>query len=152
MVFGKLVSGSEKNEQTRQVADIRSRVLKEECGLKIEAEPEAFCMYALAYEGDTPVATGEITFDGESYRIQEVAVLPEFRRKKYGDFIVRLLIDKAMLSGAQTIEADVLQGAEILFQKVGFAEAGTWYEKEGRQWQPMQLQTGNIHKCCNCGQ
>ena len=96
MVFGKLVSGSEKNEQTRQVADIRSRVLEEECGLKIEAEPEAFCMYALAYEGDTPV--------------------------------------------------------EILFQKVGFAEAGTWYEKEGRQWQPMQLQTGNIHKCCNCGQ
>ena len=137
MVFGKLVSGSEKNEQTRQVADIRSRVLEEECGLKIEAEPEAFCMYALAYEGDTPVATGGITFDGESYRIQEVAVLPEFRRKKYGDFIVRLLIDKAMLSGAQTIEADVLQ---------------VWYEKEGRQWQPMQLQAGNIHKCCNCGQ
>ena len=51
MVFGKLVSGSEKNEQTRQVADIRSRVLEEECGLKIEEEPEAFCMYALAYEG-----------------------------------------------------------------------------------------------------
>ena len=152
MVFGQLVSGSEKNEQTRQVADIRGRVLEEECGLKIEAEPEAFCMYALAYEGDTPVATGGITFDGESYRIQEVAVLPEFRRKKYGDFIVRLLIDKAMMSGAQTIEADVLQGAEVLFQEVGFAEAGAWYEKEGRQWQPMQLQAGNIHKCCNCGQ
>ena len=133
MVFGKLVSGSEKNEQTRQVADIRSRVLEEECGLKIEEEPEAFCMYALAYEGDTPVATGGITFDGESYRIQEVAVLPEFRRKKYGDFIVRL-------------------GTEVLFQEVGFAEAGAWYEKEGRQWQPMQLQAGNIHKCCNCGQ
>lgn len=81
MVFGKLVSGSEKNEQTRQVADIRSRVLEEECGLKIEAEPEAFCMYALAYEGDTPVATGGITFDGESYRIQEVAVLPSFDGK-----------------------------------------------------------------------
>ena len=27
--------------------------------------------------------------------MKEVAVLPEFRRKKYGDFIVRLLIDKA---------------------------------------------------------
>lgn len=151
MVFGKLVSGSEKNEQTRQVAEIRSRVLEQECGLKIEAEPEAFCMYALAYEGDAPVATGGIAFDGESYRIQEVAVLPEFRRKKYGDFIVRLLIDKAMMSGAQTIEADVLQGAEALFQEVGFAAVGTWYEKDGRQWQPMQLQAGNIHKCCNCG-
>lgn len=84
----------------------------------------------LAYEGDTPVATGEITFDGESYRIQEVAVLPEFRRKKYGDFIVRLLIDKAMLSGAQTIEADVLQGTEVLFQEVGFAEAGAGMKKK----------------------
>lgn len=151
MVFGKLVSGSEKNEQTRQVADIRTRVLEAECGLKIEAEPEAFCMYALAYEGDVPVATGGIAFDGETYRIQEVAVLPEFRRKKYGDFIVRLLIDKAMMSGAQSIEADVLKGAEALFQEVGFAEAGTWYEKDDRQWQPMQLQAGNIHKCCNCG-
>lgn len=151
MVFGKLVSGSEKNEQTRQVAEIRNRVLEQECGLKIEAEPEAFCMYALAYEGDVPVATGGIAFDGETYRIQEVAVLPEFRRKKYGDFIVRLLIDKAMMSGAQSIEADVLKGAEALFQEVGFAEAGTWYEKDGRQWQPMQLQAGNIHKCCNCG-
>ena len=79
MVFGKLVSGSEKNEQTRQVADIRSRVLKEECGLKIEAEPEAFCMYALAYEGDTPVATVKVTgsrkwqccrsFDGKNMAI-----------------------------------------------------------------------------------
>ena len=86
-------------------------------------------MYALAYEGDAPVATGGIAFDGESYRIQEVAVLPEFRRKKYGDFIVRLLIDKAMMSGAQTIEADVLQGAEALFQEVGFTETGIWYER-----------------------
>ena len=34
MVFGKLVSGSEKNEQTRQVADIRSRVLEEACKQK----------------------------------------------------------------------------------------------------------------------
>ena len=35
-----------------------------------------------------------------------------------------LYTSKAMLSGAQTIEADVLQGTEVLFQEVGFAEAG----------------------------
>ena len=65
MVFGKLVSGSEKNEQTRQVADIRSRVLEEECGLKIEAEPEAICMYALAYEGGYPGGDRrKLLFDG----------------------------------------------------------------------------------------
>lgn len=51
MVFGKLVSGSEKNEQTRQVADICSRVLEEECGLKIEEEPEAFACTPLRMKG-----------------------------------------------------------------------------------------------------
>ena len=25
------------------------------------------------------------------------------------------------------------------------------YEKDGKQWLPMQLQAGSIHKCCNCG-
>ena len=98
MVFGKLVSGSEKNEQMQQVTDIRNAVLGQELQLSIKEEPDAFCMYALAYEGETAVATGGISFDGESYQMKEVAVLPKFRRKKYGDFIVRLLIDKAMMS------------------------------------------------------
>ena len=56
-----------------RVADIRSRVLEEECGLKIEEEPEAFCMYALAYEGGYPGGDRGNGFGrGESYRIQEV--------------------------------------------------------------------------------
>ena len=107
--------------------------------------------YALAYEGETAVATGGISFDGASYQMKEVAVLPEFRRKKYGDFIVRLLIDKAMMSGAQMINADVLQGAVPLFETVGFKASGELYEKDGKQWLPMQLQAESIHKCCNCG-
>ena len=85
MVFGKLVSGSEKNEQMQQVTDIRNAVLGQELQLPIKEEPDAFCMYALAYEGETPVATGGISFDGASYQMKEVAVLPKFRRKKYGD-------------------------------------------------------------------
>ena len=77
--------------------------------------------------------------------------MPEFRRKKYGDFIVRLLIDKAMMSGAQMINADVLQEAVPLFETVGFTASGALYEKDGKQWLPMQLQAESIHKCCNCG-
>ena len=146
MVFGKLVSGSEKNEQMQQITDIRNSVLGQELQLPIKEEPDAFCMYALAYEGETPVATGGISFDGASYKMKEVAVLPEFLRKKYGDFIVRLLIDKAMMSGAQMINADVLQGAVPLFETVGFKASGALYEKDGKQWLPMQLQAESIHK------
>ena len=44
MVFGKLVSGSEKNEQMQQVTDIRNAVLGQELQLPIKEEPDAFCM------------------------------------------------------------------------------------------------------------
>lgn len=151
MVFGKLVSGSENNEQMQQVMKIRRAVLEQELNLSISAEADAFCMYGLAYEGENAVATGGITFDGERYQMKDVAVLPEYRRSKFGDFIVRLLIDKAMMSGAQKIDADVLQEAVPLFESIGFQTTGEGYEKDGRQWIPMQLTVGNIHKCCNCG-
>lgn len=148
MVFGKLVGGSEKNEQMQQVTAIRDAVLVQELQLSIQEEPDAFCMYALVYEGETAVATGGISYDGESCQMKEVAVLPAFRGKKYGDFIVRLLIDKAMMSGAQMIDADVLQEVVQIFETVGFQAAGELYEKDGKRWFPMQLQTKNVHKCC----
>ena len=44
MVFGKLVSGSEKNEQMQQVTDIRNAVLGQELQLSIKEEPDALCM------------------------------------------------------------------------------------------------------------
>lgn len=151
MVCGKLVSGSERNEEMQQMTEIRNAVLKEELHLPIQEDMDAFCMYALAYEGDKAVATGGISFDGEVYRIQEVAVLAAYRKKKYGDFIVRLLIDKAMMSGAQVIEADIIKEAMPLFESIGFTISGEMYEKEGKIWAPMQLLVGSIHKCCNCG-
>ena len=55
------------------------------------------------------------------------------------------------MSGAQMINADVLQGAVLLFETVGFKASGELYEKDGKQWLPMQLQAESIHKCCNCG-
>ena len=115
MVFGKLVSGSEKNEQMQQVTDIRNAVLGQELQLSIKEEPDAFCMYALAYEaGNGSCKPAGFPFDGESYQMKEV-VAAEVSQKKYGDFIVRLLIDKAMMSGAQMIKADVLQGKRYRF-------------------------------------
>ena len=45
MVFGKLVSGSEKNEQMQQVTDIRNAVLGQELQLSIKEEPDSFCMH-----------------------------------------------------------------------------------------------------------
>lgn len=67
MVFGKLVSGSEKNEQMQQVTDIRNAVLGQELQLPIKEEPDAFCMYALAYgRGNGGWQPGGIFFRGRN--------------------------------------------------------------------------------------
>lgn len=149
MVYGKFISGV---EDLSEVEKIRENVFVQECGLQMMEEmPDEFCMHALAYEKEKAVGMGRILFDGETFTIAGVAVLPEYRDKKYGDFIVRLLIDKAMMSNAQEIYLDARKGTEGFFTKLGFVENGSEYVKLGDSWIPMVLHTSQVHKCCDCG-
>lgn len=148
MVFGKFISGA---GDLYGPLKIREKVFAEELGLSgPESLPDEFCMHALAYEGGKPVGTGRILFDGDSFTIAGLAVLPEYRGRKYGDFVLRLLIDKAMMSNAQEIRLDALEGTEKFFEKVGFSCAGRTFGRAGRSWTPMVLYTEQIHKCCDC--
>ncbi|MEI3338635.1 MAG: GNAT family N-acetyltransferase [Eubacterium sp.] len=148
MVFGKFISGK---DDLRQVQEIRQKVFAEELGLTMLGEmPDEFCMHALAYEGEQPVGMGRIMYDGDRFTIAGIAVLPEYRGQKYGDFLARLLIDKAMMSNAQEIYLDALSGTESFFGKLGFEVCGAEYDNLGGSWIPMILHTDQIHKCCNC--
>ena len=149
MVFGKFVTEEKDMELVREIC---RRVFVEELGLdQAGTMTDAFCLNALVYAGDQPAGMGRIMFDGERFTIAEVAVLPEYRGDSYGDFITRLLIDKAMMSNAQEIHLDARQGTEGFFAKIGFQNDGAAYEGCGGLWQPMVLKTDQIHKCCNCG-
>ena len=83
--------------------------------------------------------------------MKEVAVLPEFRRKKYGDFIVRLLIDKAMMSGAQMINADVLQGAVPLLRQLDLKQVVSCMKRSESNGFRCSFRQKAFTKCCNCG-
>lgn len=149
MVFGKFVT-EEKDRQ--EVLRIRDAVYAENPVLRNADEmQDAFCIYALVYAGEEPAGMGSMYFDGENFGIREIAVLSEFRGQQYGDFLVRLLIDKAVMSNAQEIHLDALHGTEAFFAKVGFAKEGSLFEKSSTMWQPMLLHTDQIHKCCGCG-
>lgn len=149
MVFGKFISG---NNDLKQVQAIRRMVFKEELGLSGQADlPDEFCIHAIAYDGEKAAGTGRILFDGDRFTIAGIAVLPEYRGQKYGDFLVRLLVDKAMMSNAQEIHLDALEGTEGFFKTIGFEGCGERYQKCGGRWIPMILRTDQIHKCCNCG-
>ena len=150
MVFGKFVSGT---EEMLQVRKIQREVFEQECGLlpQDKSESEEFCVCALAFDGETPVGTGQILFDGTQFTISGVAVLKDYRGQKYGDFLVRLLVDKAMMSNAQAVYLDALSGTEDFFRTIGFEVCGESYKKAGGSWSPMILHTDQIHKCCGCG-
>lgn len=149
MVFGRFVSGT---GDLAQVKEIRQKVFIQELGIEESGEmPDEFCMYAVVYDGDCPAGTGCISYDGDRFTIAGIAVLQEYRGQKYGDFLIRLLIDKAIMSNAREIYLDALAGTEKFFEITGFEKCGERYENRGKVWIPMLLHTDRIHKCCGCG-
>ncbi len=148
MVFGRFVSNPEDLKTVQKIAD---QVFVEELGLKTGgAMADAFCLHALVYDGDAPAGMGRMMYDGDRFTIADVAVLPQYRGQKYGDFMVRLLIDKGMMANAQEIDLDALAGTESFFGTIGFEAQGVPYESLGGTWQPMLLKTDRIHKCSGC--
>ncbi len=146
MVFGKFVT-EEKDMDT--VRFIYEQVFQKELGLdRSETMEDEFCIHALVFAGEDPAGMGCVLFDGEDFRIGDIAILPAYRGDSYGDFMVRLLVDKAMMSNAQEIRLDALGGTEEFFRTIGFETEGEPFEDRGGRWQPMVLHTGSIHKCC----
>lgn len=181
MIEGKYLSGQ---EDLSEVYELRREVLQQELGLEEELDldgQDEWAVHAVACQGETAVAEGRILFDGEHYSISHVAVRRELRRQGYGDFVVRLLINRAMLAGAQELYAQVLlpgtseeagndlrsgapeaeemvsgvdgeeQAWRILLGKIGFVPCGSPRESGGHYRLPMCLKKENLHKCCNHG-
>ncbi|MCC8029397.1 MAG: GNAT family N-acetyltransferase [Lachnospiraceae bacterium] len=148
MVFGKFVTEEKDMDIVRSIYE---QVFQKELGLDDpETMDDAFCVNALVFVGEEPAGMGRVLFDGEDFRIRDIAILPAYRGDSYGDFMVRLLVDKVMMSNAQEIRLDALTGTEGFFRTIGFEAEGEVFEKHGGRWQPMILYTGSIHKCCGC--
>lgn len=151
MTAGKYLSGK---DDLSQVYELREAVFQKELGLTPQLERDGcddMAVHVLVYEDQKPVATGRILYDGEIFKISRVAVLPEYRKRQYGDFVVRMLINKALLSGAGEIYASTLLPGRRLFEKIGFEVCGTAYEDGGLSYLPMWLKKEKLHKCCGCG-
>lgn len=78
-----------------------------------------------------PVGTGRLVFLGDIYKIGRIAVKKEFRGQGYGDFIVRMLVDKAFLMGAKEVFVGAQEHAVSFYKKIGFVEQDEYYEEDG---------------------
>ena len=134
--------------------NIRKKVFGEEQKMKNEVlfdELDKVSVHAVVYdENEKPVASGRVAKDENEYRIGKIAVLPEARGKKFGDFLVRMLVDKAYLAGADTVKVRSQLHAVGFYEKIGFEKCGNVFvdPNDGLTVQPMELPKGSLCKEC----
>ena len=85
---------------------------------------DEMAVHAVAWMEGKIVGCGTLFYDGETYLLDMVAVPVEERRKKYGDFIVRMLIDRAFQRGADQIVSYVNKDVFPFLSSIGFGESG----------------------------
>lgn len=136
------------------VYHIRNEVFCKELGMKGEDERDGrddSSVHVLIFSYvDTmkPVATGRISFDGDTYIIDKVCVLKEERNKYYGDFVVRMLVNKAVLSGAKEVLVETYSQNIEFYKKIGFTPSGNSYVKFNEEYIKLILRTESICKKC----
>lgn len=158
MIQGKLLSyGSDLSE----VFFIRKKVFVEEIGVSEnvvfdDADNEA--IHVLVYEEplkeksiiskENAIATGRIVLDGNRCIISNIAVLKEYRNKEYGDFTVKMLLNKAFTSGVNEVIADSFSGTVKFFEKIGFKIYDTEENINELKLYRMVIHSNDIIKSC----
>lgn len=151
MIQGKLLSyGSDLSE----ALEIRRQVFVKEYNRSETEEfddQDSIAMHVIVYEKGNqrnPVATGRIVFDGSTCEIGHIAVLKEYRNREYGDFVVRMLINKAFTSGVQEVSVKAPGQLINFFQKIGFTMKEMNEVINPNQEYDMTICDGDVHTCC----
>lgn len=151
LIQGKILSyGNDLSE----VFDIRRKVFIEEQHIPDEIEfdeLDAEAMHVIVYEesgSKKAVATGRIIYDGEYCRIGRIAVLKEYRGKKYGDFTVRMLLNKAFTADIHEVTIDAQVKAIEFYHKIGFQDVGIDFMEAGIPHRKMIIRDTDVITCC----
>jgi ribosomal protein S18 acetylase RimI-like enzyme len=152
MIQGKILSyGNDLSDIYR----IREKVFLEELSYRPEVlldEQDVMSLHVIVYEeaeSKRPVATGRLTFDGTSCELDNLAVLKEFRNRKYGDFAVRMLLNKAFIAGIVKVTCIVPIETALFFETIGFHTTGSEMIINNQRCFRMQIIDTEIIKECN---
>ena len=110
-------------------------------------ELDKVAVHLVLYENGVPVGTGRaINKDGEYY-IGRLAVLKDFRKKGYGDLIMRVLIRKCFDAGGDKQYIHAQKHAENFYKKLGFTPYGEPFAEAGIEHIHM-VREGDIGHIC----
>lgn len=126
----------------------------------VEDEDDKTAIFAVAYETEQQksaeqkseqvkaVATGRLIFIDDYFKIGRIAVRKEYRGRKYGDFIVRMLVDKAFSMGAKEVFVGAQEHAIQFYKKIGFVELQDTYSEDGILHTVMKIMPCTCKKEC----
>lgn len=117
MIQGKYLSN---RDDLSRVIQIRKDVFGNE--LTTDTKDE-LSINVLVNDKQTEVGTGRITLDDGRFTMDMICVLKEYRGKGYGEFIVRLLADRALISGAKAVYLLATPNTVLFFEKLFFTKA-----------------------------
>ncbi len=117
MIQGKLI---EYGQDLSDITKIWNSVFSQDKDISLTWGDE-IAIYGVIHDKDTkPLAAGKLVISDGRYEISSIAVLEEERNKGYGDFLVKLLVNKAFLSGAECVYTTTTHNCSEFFQKIGF--------------------------------
>lgn len=151
LIQGKLLSFE---DDLTEVYNIRRTVFVEEQGISEDLvfdELDTFAEHAIVYQGaenKIAVATGRIIFDGSKCSIGSIAVLKEYRNKQLGDFIVRLLINKAFNAGIDKVHVLTPLPYVSFYRRIGFQIEDKEFIHENTQLVNMSISISDMSTQC----
>lgn len=148
MIQGKYLY--EKDELS-EVYRIRKEVFVEEQGTMddfVQDELDKDSIHVLVFNGSESIATGRLYIHDEYYKLGRIAVLKQYRGQQYGDFVVRMLLDKAFMLGAETVHISSQLKAVPFYKKIGFQECGEPFMDGTIEHLPMSIKKSNL--CTGC--
>ena len=151
LIQGKILSYG---HDLSEVMTIRRKVFIEEMNIPEDVEfdeQDTTAMHVIVYEeagGKKAVATGRICFDGTDCEIGHIAVLKEFRHKKYGDFAVRMLLNKAFTAGITDVSVISFAETTEFFETIGFRKSSDIFSCNNHNYFKMKININNVITAC----
>ena len=101
------------------------------------------CMGKL--KANSAVATARISEIPKGLKIGRIAVLKDYRGKRYGAQIVNAVVAKSIEAGADRVYVDAQNHAVNFYEKLGFRICGTELIDRGIAHTPMCIDKGDFN-------
>lgn len=152
MICGRYYLGLDHMEE---IAPMRREVFGTELGFPEDIlfdEADETAIHVIAYKDinrTIPVASGRLyKMEEEDYKIGRIVVVKEERGQGFGDFIVRMLVDKALMMGADRVIVGSQPHAVRFYEKIGFRRTGETYVEAGVEHTLLEIRQNTICKAC----